>query len=158
MIFAVDLKYITASQIVCVSYEGVHRRFSISSLLPMGRNRAENDQDQGVTPQTDDRLAQGMVDLTIEGSSTQPRRRGRPDIWLVDWDTAVSIVPPKPKSIRASAAQAQHQGHRVNIQSLNTGPLLMIPSQMLKAYHIAPSPMHMHPLVDCTSKFKRSEI
>ncbi|KAF8340801.1 AAA family ATPase [Amanita rubescens] len=114
----VDLKYITASQIVCVSYEGAHRRFSISSLLPMGRNQAGNDQDQRVTPPADDRLAQEMDELAIDGSSPQPRRRGRPDIWLVDWDTAVSIVPPKSKSIRTSAAQAHHQGHRPDVESL----------------------------------------
>jgi len=123
---AVDLKYITASQIVSVSYEGVHRRFSISSLLPMGGNQAENDQDKSVTPPTDDRLVQELGGLTIDGSSPQPRRRGRPDIWLVDWDTAVSIVPPKPKSIRASAAQARHQGHRVNVQSLNKKPIAYV--------------------------------
>ena len=140
---------------MCVSYEGTHRRFSISSLLPMGRNQAENDQDKCVTPPTDDRLAQEMGELAIDGSSSQPRRRRRPDIRLVDWDTAVSIVPPKSKSIRTSAAQA---GHRVNIQPLTKNSLLMFPSQTLKAYHTAPSPMHMHPLADCTSKFRRSEI
>lgn len=111
--FAVDLKYISGSQIVCVSYEGIHRRFFVSSLLP----RVESDKDQGVSLATSDHLVQEMGELTIDSSAPQPRKRGRPDIWLIDWDTTVSIIPHKQKpkdAIQTFAAQALHQGHRVN--------------------------------------------
>ena len=155
--FAVDLKYISGSQIICVSYEGIHRRFSVSSLLP----RVESDKHQSVSLATNDHLAQEMGELTIDSSAPQSRKRGRPDIWLIDWDTTVSIVPQKQKTkdtIQTFATQALHQGHRVNTQILTTGPSLMIPSQMSKAYLTAQSLMRMPPLAGCISRSKRFEI
>ena len=129
----------------------------MSSLFP----RAESNKDQGVSLAADDHLAQEMGELTIDGSTPQPRKRGRPNIWLIDWDTAVSIVPHKQKAkdtIQSSAAQALRQGHRVTTQLKKTGPPLMIPSQMSKAYLTAQRPMRMPPSAGCISRSKRFGI
>ena len=81
--------------------------------------RVESGKDRGVSLAADDNLAQEMGELMIDKSTQQPQKRGRPNVWLVDWDTTVSILPHKKKTrdtIQDSAAQALHQGQRVNTQ------------------------------------------
>ncbi|KAK2464581.1 hypothetical protein APHAL10511_003370 [Amanita phalloides] len=105
----VDLRYITASQILCVSYEGLQRRFTISSVSLARGNKLESER-------ADEHLAQGMNELTIDTST--PHKHKRPDIWVVDWDTAVSIVPYKPKLEQTTERLQALHGSRPEIECL----------------------------------------
>ncbi|PFH51085.1 hypothetical protein AMATHDRAFT_143374 [Amanita thiersii Skay4041] len=71
----VELKYITSSQVLEVSFEGAQRRFCVSSIKPKN---------------TIDDLSHDMNNLVIDATS-------QPTLWSIDWDTSVTILSPKPE-------------------------------------------------------------
>ncbi|KAF8621307.1 hypothetical protein AX15_007904 [Amanita polypyramis BW_CC] len=120
----VDLKYITASQLLSVSYEGVQRNFTVYSISPTLKGENKSSKDQDTSQAADERFAQELGELTIKDSQPQSRKQGRPNIWLINWDTSISIVPKRNKmkeidqAIHAAETKALQQGHKPEIESL----------------------------------------
>lgn len=67
-----DLKFLTTSQVVEITYEGRLRRFQIAAVS------AENN-----TSPDDEKLVRSLQDLSLAL---------RPSIWIVSWDTLVTVI------------------------------------------------------------------
>lgn len=68
-----DLKYLTPTQVVEVTYEGQARRFAVSSISQRRLTGEESAND----------LARQLGTLSVES---------RTQLWTVGWDTSVSII------------------------------------------------------------------
>ncbi|KAF8636220.1 hypothetical protein AX17_003706 [Amanita inopinata Kibby_2008] len=120
----VDQKYITPSQILDVTYEGIQRRFTVYSISTTDRRADADAKNRSSRDIIDERIAQELSGLTIDGASPQPQKQLRQNIWVVNWDTTVSIVQKKSKpkntdqAIHTAEKHALQQGHKPEVESL----------------------------------------
>lgn len=85
----VGLKYITSRQVFEVSYEGQRRRFTLASITPKGSPGIE----------AVNSLTRGLETLSLGAT---------PQIWLVTWDTMVTITRNDPKGEPQAVHKARY--------------------------------------------------
>lgn len=76
--YVVDLKYVTARQVVEVTYEGRTLRFQIARVSALADDSAD-----------DSDITQSLQELSLKPSAV---------LWTISWDTLVTIVDDKPEA------------------------------------------------------------